>query len=162
MAFANVFSTVDREESMHRAAALGLSLALGVMLGACGDRTEQAEPAPGDGATQAPPPAAPADMAAALPPGVTVDMVREGEQLFGTVCVACHGAGGTGTPLAPALNDDQWLNIDGSYEGMVQVIQTGVNPPKQHPAPMPPMGGGNFNAEQVRSLAAYVYSLSHR
>lgn len=39
---------------------------------------------------------------AALPGG---DILSQGLQLFATQCVACHGADGLGTALAPALND---------------------------------------------------------
>ncbi|CAN5493380.1 hypothetical protein BH24GEM3_BH24GEM3_09570 [soil metagenome] len=152
---------------MQRAFGLGLALALIGVLGACGDQGQRADAPAADRATpatDAAPGVSATDPAVAgeLPPGVTMQMVNEGQQLFGTVCVACHGPGGTGSPLGPALNDDQWLDIDGSYESMVTVISNGVQQPREYPAPMPPRGGGNFNDEQVRSLAAYVYSLSHR
>src|SRR5687768_13355071 len=44
-------------------------------------------------------------LAAGAPAGVTQEMVETGAQQFGTVCAACHGAGGAGTAAAPALND---------------------------------------------------------
>lgn len=97
-----------------------------------------------------------------LPAGVTQAMVDQGQQAYGTVCVACHGPNGTGSPAGPALNDNQWLNITGQYPEIVQVINNGVPNPKEHPGAMPPKGGGNFNDEQVRALAAYVYALSHQ
>lgn len=106
------------------------------------------------GATAAP------KLAANAPAGVTQAMVDEGAQLYGTVCAACHGAGGTGTGAAPALNDAEWLNIRGSYDEIVNVIHTGVANPKQYPGAMPALGGGQFNEEQVRQLAAYVLALS--
>lgn len=101
-------------------------------------------------------------LAAGAPPGVTQAMVEQGAQQFGTVCSACHGAGGAGTPAAPELNDNQWINISGSYEELVSVITTGVPNPKQYPGAMPPLGGGSFNEEQVRAIAAYVFALSHQ
>lgn len=97
-----------------------------------------------------------------LPAGVTQAMVDEGQQAFGTVCAACHGPGGTGTPAAPALNDDKWLNITGQYPEIVTIVTNGVPKPKEHPGMMPPRGGGNFNEAQVRALAAYVFALSHQ
>jgi mono/diheme cytochrome c family protein len=113
---------------------------------------------------QAPPPAAgPAPSAPVeLPPGVTQDMVAQGEQLYGSAgnCIACHAAGGTGTPLAPALNDGSWIHIDGSFDELVRIITDGVPTPAQFPAAMPPRGGGAITEEQVRQIAAYVYSLS--
>jgi hypothetical protein len=33
--------------------------------------------------------------------------------------------------------------------------------PKQHAAPMPPMGGASLTPQQVCAVAAYVYSLGH-
>ncbi|HEX2094302.1 MAG TPA: cytochrome c [Longimicrobiaceae bacterium] len=98
-----------------------------------------------------------------LPAGVTQAMVDEGQQLYGTVCVACHMAGGTGGPVAPALNDNQWIWVPGGeYPGIVQIINSGVPAPKQHSGPMPPRGGGSFTDAQVRAIAAYVYALSHQ
>lgn len=95
-----------------------------------------------------------------LPPGVTADMVSAGQQVFGTTCFACHGMNGTGGPLAPPLNDAQWLNIDGSYDAIVGVVTNGVPQQKQYPAPMPPKGGAAITDEQVRQVAAYVFSIS--
>lgn len=101
-------------------------------------------------------------LATGAPAGVTQEMVEEGAQLFGTVCSACHGPGGAGTPAAPQLNDAEWLNVSGEYDQIVGVIQTGVPSPRQFPAAMPPMGGGSFDEGQVRALAAYVFALSHQ
>jgi mono/diheme cytochrome c family protein len=63
--------------------------------------------------------------------------------------------------LGPALTDQEWLNTDGSYEGIMDVVRTGVAEPVQFQAPMPPMGGIQLSDEQIRQVAAYVYSLSH-
>lgn len=102
-------------------------------------------------------------IAANLPAGVTQAMVNSGQELYGTVCVACHGADGGGSAAAPSLTDDEWLWVPGGeYNGLVQIINAGVAQPKQYPGLMPPKGGGNFTDEQVREIAAYVYALSHR
>jgi mono/diheme cytochrome c family protein len=98
---------------------------------------------------------------AVAPAGVTQAMVEEGQQLFGTVCVACHGAGGAGSPAGPVLSDGEWIHIAGDYESIDGIIQTGVPTPVQFPGMMPPLGGGSFTPEQVRSLAAYVFALSN-
>ena len=95
----------------------------------------------------------------ALPSGVTAEMVADGRKQFGTTCVVCHGPDAGGTQLAPSLRDGEWLNVSGGYEEIVTLINTGVPTPKQHPVPMPPRGGGPFTEEQVRALAAYVYSV---
>jgi len=138
-------------------------------MAACGgDAGDQAE-APAD--TQAAEPAAQPDASlgfganVAYPEGVTAEMAAAGQTLFNqTVCFTCHGQNGTGTPLAPPLNDNTWINIaDGSYEQIVEVIRTGVPQPKQftNAGAMPPMGGAQLTDEQVSQLAAYVFALSH-
>ncbi|MEX2582532.1 MAG: cytochrome c [Gemmatimonadota bacterium] len=96
------------------------------------------------------------------PPGVTQPMVEEGQELFGTVCTACHGPGGTGSPAGPELNDGQWIHIGGGFDEIISIIQIGVPNPVEFPGAMPPMGGGNFTPEQVRSLAAYVFALNNQ
>ncbi len=102
-------------------------------------------------------------IAANLPAGVTQDMVNEGQKLYGTVCVACHGAGGAGSPAAPALNDGQWLWVPGGeFNGLVNIINAGVPQPKQYPGMMPPKGGGSFTDEQTRAIAAYIHALNNR
>jgi mono/diheme cytochrome c family protein len=99
-------------------------------------------------------------------PNLTPQLVALGDSIFrgqaaGGTCYACHGMEAKGGPVAPDLTDDQWINIDGSYDAIVKLVHTGVPKPKQHPAPMPPMGGASLNDAQVRAVAAYVYSLSH-
>ena len=102
-------------------------------------------------------------VAANLPAGVTQAMVDEGQKAYATVCGACHGPGGTGTPVAPALNDNEWLWVPGGdFSAIEHIINVGVPQPKAHPGMMPPKGGGNFTDEQVRALAAYVYALSNQ
>ncbi len=106
--------------------------------------------------------AAPA-MSADLPDGVTMAMVNEGRDLFngsGT-CFACHGQDGAGSTLGPAFNDDEWLNADGSYQSIIDVINNGVDQPVQYPGVMLAKAGMSLTDEQVAGLAAYVYSLSH-
>jgi mono/diheme cytochrome c family protein len=106
------------------------------------------------------PPALDPQVAAELPPGVTAEMISRGQQLYGTVCIACHGAGGGGTPLGPALNDQDWIHITGEFDEIVNITRAGVMQPVQYPAPMPPNGGGAFSEDQVRAIGAYVYMIS--
>jgi mono/diheme cytochrome c family protein len=152
-----------------------LALALVALTAACGggDQPEPAAEAPAEtpagGATvpaEVPPgqATAPAVSTANLPPGVTAQMVSEGQGIFAGqgICYTCHGQQGQGTALAPNLTDQQWINISsGEYEEIVTVVTNGVAQPKEHPAPMPAKGGANLTDDQVRAVAAYVYSLSH-
>lgn len=97
-----------------------------------------------------------------LPEGMTPEMVQAGKQAFETtICYTCHGMDGSGTPLAPNLRDSEWLNTDGSPEGIEGIIRNGVPTPVQYPAAMPPMGGAQLTDEQIQNLVAYVYALSH-
>jgi mono/diheme cytochrome c family protein len=106
--------------------------------------------------------AAPTLATVTLPDGVTQEMVAQGEELFnrGATCFTCHGSAGVGGPLAPALNEDDWIHVDGSFESLVQIIDVGVAAPQQYPAPMPARGGSPLTDEQVREIAAYVYAIS--
>ena len=119
------------------------------------DTAVVAAPAPAPAAT----PAAPAT----LPAGVTAEMVTQGQQIFSGQgnCFTCHGPDAKGTQLAPNLTDAEWLNSDGTFEAVVQTIAVGVPTPKQHPAPMPAKGGSSITDDQIKAVAAYVYSISH-
>jgi cbb3-type cytochrome c oxidase subunit III len=102
---------------------------------------------------------------AALPAGVTEANVAAGEAAFkGGPCIACHGADAKGTAMAPDLTDNTWLNVDGSYEQIEELIKTGVPKPKDpaHVSPMPPMGGAQLTDQQIDDMAAYIYSMSHK
>ena len=110
------------------------------------------------------PPLPPVDVdPAILPEGVTVEMAQEGQEIFNGVtgiCFTCHVREGAGGPLAPNLTDDEWLNIDGEYESIVKIIMDGVPQPMEHPGLMQPRAGMPLTDEQVRAVAAYVFTLS--
>ncbi len=132
-------------------------------LAACGGG-ESGAPASQDAQPAATQPSAPAPAPAMdLPAGVTAAMVAEGRTVFtgAGICYTCHMQGGVGGPLAPNLTDDQWLNVDGSYDAIVNLVMTGVPQPKEHPGIMLPKGGSSITDEQVRAVAAYVWTLGH-
>jgi len=99
-----------------------------------------------------------------LPAGVTPAMVEEGKGIFNGagICMSCHGAGGEGIPnLGANLTDDEWLHIDGSYESIVQNIMKGVTAQESSSGvPMPAKGGTAITDDQVKAVAAYVWTLS--
>lgn len=143
-----------------------IAIAAVFLVSACGgDAGEQATPADDADATATPaqqPPQSTVGANVQLPEGVTQDMVAQGEQIFNQqICMSCHGANGTGSVLGPALNDQEWLNVDGSYDEIMNVVRTGVPEPVEFQAPMPPMGGIQLSDEQIQQVAAYVYALSH-
>ncbi len=105
----------------------------------------------------------PANRPLPYPEGVTREMVRQGQTLFTSTgnCYRCHEENGTGSALAPDLTDAVWLHLSGAnYEEIVALEKSGVPQPKEHPVPMPPRGGADLTEQQVRAIAAFVYSLS--
>jgi mono/diheme cytochrome c family protein len=99
-----------------------------------------------------------------LPPGATAAMVAAGKTVFDGpgACYTCHGQGGVGTGLAPNLTDATWLHSDGSFPAIEKTVNEGVAAPKAAIIPMLPKGGAQINAEQVKAVAAYVWTLSHK
>lgn len=103
----------------------------------------------------------------AVPEGATREMVFLGRRIYrgqvgGAACTGCHGMSGEGSPLGPALNGKKWLWSDGSFTGITKTINDGVSQPKEYRSPMPAKGGAQLTDEQVKAVAAYVWSLSHR
>lgn len=85
-----------------------------------------------------------------------------GRQLFGDNCAACHGRDGKGRAGYPNLTDDDWL-WGGEPELIEQTLRVGINSsnPETRVGQMPAFGrDGILEREQVRSVAAYVYSLT--
>ena len=102
----------------------------------------------------------------AVPAGATPEMVALGERVYrgqvgGAACAGCHGEGGKGSALGPALTGKKWLWGDGSYASIEKTINEGIAQPKQFRSPMPAMGGAQLTPDQVSAVAAYVYSISH-
>ena len=99
-----------------------------------------------------------------LPEGVTPEMVSQGKEIFAGagLCHVCHGPEGKGMPgLGANLTDDEWLHSDGSYQGIVNTIMNGVDASESSTGTaMPPKGGSGISDDQVKAVAAYVYTLS--
>ena len=134
-----------------------------VGLAACGGgETPEAAPPEAEPPVAAEPAAEaiPTDME--LPEGVTPAMVEAGQGIFNGpgVCHTCHMQGAVGGVLAPNLTDAEWLNVDGEYASIVELIQTGVAVPTEYPGMMPARAGVNLSDDDVAAVAAYVWSLS--
>ena len=101
------------------------------------------------------------------PAGATAQMVTLGDSIFhgkaaGGTCFTCHGDDARGTAIAPPLVNHKWLTGDGSFAFIQQRVTQGVqNPTPPYTAAMPPMGGAQLTPDQVKAVAAYVYSISH-
>ncbi|KPK81926.1 MAG: hypothetical protein AMS25_04255 [Gemmatimonas sp. SM23_52] len=99
-----------------------------------------------------------------LPEGVTMEMVNQGRDIYGGagLCYVCHGAEGKGMPgLGANLTDSEWIHSDGSYERIVETVMNGVDASASTSGTaMPPKGGSGITDEQVKAVAAYVFTLS--
>lgn len=106
---------------------------------------------------------APAQEKVSLPSGVTEELIAQGAQVYKGpgICSSCHGPDGKGVPhLGSNLADAEWAHSDGSYEGILQSIRTGVGTDESTiGVAMPPKGGSRISDEQLSAVAAYVWSL---
>lgn len=101
---------------------------------------------------------------AAAPAGVTPAMIAQGDTIYhkSGLCYACHGSNAEGA-VGPNLTDAEWLHGDGSYDMIVATVTSGVPADKAKKGiPMPPKGGSSISDDEVKAVAAYVYSLSHK
>jgi mono/diheme cytochrome c family protein len=100
-----------------------------------------------------------------LPPGMSFDMIRAGDQIFRTKggCFNCHGSEAQGLPargktLTAGLSfipAHDWRAID-------SVVSVGIpDAITRSPIAMPPRGQrGDLTAEEIRTVAAYVWAIS--
>jgi mono/diheme cytochrome c family protein len=96
------------------------------------------------------------------PPGATAEQVAQGQKVFNTTtCIACHGEDGIGGDMAPALNTATHLWTDGSPTQIKDIIEKGVEKPKQFSGPMPPMGGAGLSPADLAAVSAYVWAIGH-
>lgn len=133
---------------------------------ACSSGTKTASTAPSPSAAQT---SASSSASSGLPAGVTMAMVAQGDSLFHSAsCVRCHGADAKGAQNGPNLTGPSFLHVNGTYEDFVRIIMSGVPADSikdsSHRFPMRPRGGGQtpLTDDQVKAVAAYVYSLSHK
>ena len=100
------------------------------------------------------------------PPEVTPAAIKEGDGIFHGpgLCMACHGQDGKGMPnMGADLTDQKWLHSKGTYDDIVNQVMTGVSAKESTSGTvMPPKGGGGITDAQVKAVAAYVWSLSHK
>ena len=78
--------------------------------------------------------------------------ITKGQQLFNMLCTQCHGLEGYGSPIAPALNNQTFLNQtpDAAIQQIIAGGVTGTN--------MPAWGGYLTDAD-IASITAYLRSL---
>ena len=105
----------------------------------------------------------------APPPATRAALVSRGDSIFhARACARCHGPDAKGTNNGPSLLGPTFLHIKGGYSEYVRIITSGVPADsikdKSHRLNMQPRGGNQnpLNDDDIRAVAAYVYSLSHK
>lgn len=87
--------------------------------------------------------------APAVPP--SPELIAEGAQLYSVLCKQCHGSSGQGTPLAPALNNQTFLDTTPDA-AIQQIIAMGVNGTRM------PAWGGRLTEADIDAITAYLRS----
>jgi mono/diheme cytochrome c family protein len=126
----------------------------------------------GTSGSSAPAPAGgPAARAAApaTPAGVTPASIALGDSIFhARGCRNCHGADALGRANGPNLTTGKFLQVNGSYDDFVRIITSGVPvtaiKDTSHKRAMPANGGPPtpLTPDQVKAVAAFVWSLNHK
>jgi mono/diheme cytochrome c family protein len=91
-------------------------------------------------------------------------MVAQGKKLFAGegLCLACHGPDGKGG-IGPNLTDQVWLHGQGDFAEIVTRVFEGVGLEASKSGQiMPPRGGASLSDDQVRAVAAYVWTLARK
>ncbi len=88
----------------------------------------------------------------AEPLDMSPEALANGQWLFNLTCAQCHGTDGYGSQMAPALNNQQFLN-ETPDAAIQQIIALGV------PGTRMPAWGGRLTEYDVMSLTAFLRSL---
>jgi mono/diheme cytochrome c family protein len=97
------------------------------------------------------------------PPGVTVEQVRLGFDLYHGkgACPVCHGDLGVGTPDGPPLIVGQWKLGPGTIEWLADITRhAGWGATSRAGDPLPMRGPTVLDSAEVRAVATYVWSIS--
>jgi mono/diheme cytochrome c family protein len=92
------------------------------------------------------------------------ELIAQGDKIFHGAgnCYACHGTNAQGS-VGPNLTDAEWIHSKGTYQDIVAQVTKGVpNEESKSGIVMPPRGGSTISDDEVKAVAAYVYSLSHK
>ena len=98
------------------------------------------------------------------PAGVSAELIAQGDKVFHGpgLCYACHGSNAQGA-VGPNLTDAEWIHSKGTLEEIAAQVVKGVTKEESKSGvPMPPKGGSSISDDEVKAVAAYVYSLSHK
>ncbi len=88
----------------------------------------------------------------AAPLDMSPQAVATGQRLFDLLCTQCHGTGGYGSPIAPALNSQTFLSQTPDA-AMQAIIAGGVS------GTVMPAWGGYLTDADISAITAYLRSL---
>lgn len=94
---------------------------------------------------------------------ITPATVADGRAAFQGAggCAACHGEDGAGTEDGPSLVTGHWKLGDGTFAWLIHMTRhAGWGAPNPQADPKPMRGPGVLDSAAVRSVAAYVFSIS--
>ncbi len=99
-----------------------------------------------------------------LPAGMTLDMIREGDQLFHgkAGCFVCHGIEGQGMPAAGDAITNSLSYVQHDWRQIDSLITAGLpDAYTRSPIAMPPRGArSDLTDPEIRRIAAYVWAIS--
>ncbi len=98
------------------------------------------------------------------PTPVTDSAIARGRALFhgAANCSACHGIEGVGTDSGAPLAQGIWLHGEDSYDAIVSRVVHGIPRSVSTRGTAMPMRGWNpLSDQEVRDVAAYVWTISH-
>jgi mono/diheme cytochrome c family protein len=98
-----------------------------------------------------------------LPPDVTPALVRAGAEIYAGQghCARCHGERGQGTEEGPPLTAGQWKLGSGDYDWLIHITRhSGIAAWGRDGDPVPMRGPTLLSDEEVRAVAAYVWTIS--
>lgn len=86
------------------------------------------------------------------------DDIAEGEEVFKTNCVSCHGDGGKGG-IGPNLTDDHWINKPETtlFKNVFHMAENGS---PNNPAMQAFGKNGVLTGRDIEKVAAYVYHIN--
>lgn len=88
----------------------------------------------------------------------SADHIAEGEQLFKTNCVTCHGDGAKGG-IGPNLTDTHWINIKEKslFKNVFWMLENGS---PNNPTMRPFIKEGTITGRDAEKIAAYIYHIN--
>ncbi|OCA78151.1 cytochrome C [Chryseobacterium contaminans] len=88
----------------------------------------------------------------------SADNIAEGQELFKTNCVTCHGDGGKGG-IGPNLTDTHWINIKEKslFKNVFWMLENGS---PNNPTMRPFIKEGTITGRDAEKIAAYIYHIN--